>query len=211
MKRFISIAIGASFGLVLAVGLSVGLPALAQNVAKRFQGTVVADRFNGAKLAIAGTDITSTAAELNANDITAAGTAEGSKVMVLSSAKTIATVNQITVGNYYRNSTTASASADIATATLHFYQLWKVDTTSGAVDLDFGEDVALSASDIGNTWRFLVVTGGTNALTVTAGTTVSTVATSQAGAGATCEDAGDYLDCMPYTTTAVRCQSFCAD
>lgn len=194
-------------GLVAAAMLVAGV-ALAANVTKRYRGTHSFDRVNGQIVSIAGTDITSTAAELNYVDVTA-GTAAGSKALVLSSGGTIAGITRVSAGNYRTASTTISASADLSTATLDAYQLWYVTTTGGAVDLDFGEDAALNAADVGQTWRFLIV-AGTNALTITAGTSVSTVGTSVV-LGTACEDVGDYFDCVPYTTTAVQCWAHCAD
>lgn len=205
MKTLRSILLGVAIG---AVAGYVGTAAAA-NVVKRWQGTVVADRFNGTTLAIGGTDITATATELNYTDVTTAGTAQGSKALVLSSAKTLATVTQLTVGNYRTASSTASASGDLSTDALHAFQLWYVDTSGGAVDLDFGEDAVLAAADVGQSWRFEIV-AGTNALTITAGTSVSTVATSNL-LGAACEDVGDFFECVPYTTSAVKCWSYCAD
>ena len=207
MKTPHKLLVGAFVGVVLVVGGS----AVAANVVKRFQGTVVADRFNGAILAIAGTDITATAAELNYNDVTTAGTAQGSKAMVLSSAKTLATVTQFETGNLLLDNygSTITASADVSTATLHAFQVFLVDTTAGAVDLDFS-DSALNAADIGATWKF-IQTAGTNALTITAGdagvTTIKAVDTD----GAACEDIGDYFTVQPYSTAAATVTSYCAD
>lgn len=194
---------------IATLALFLGGVASGAQVAKRYRGTHVFDRMNATVLAIADTNVSSSAAELNYNDITTAGTAQGSKAMVLSSGKTIASVTRFSAGNYRTASTTASASGDLSTATLDAFQLWYVDTSGGAVDLDFGEDAALAAADVGQTWRFEIV-AGTNALTITAGTTVSTVATSNL-LGAACEDVGDFFDCVPYTTTAVKCWSHCAD
>jgi len=199
--------------ILLAVTVSVLIAGsvFAANTVRRHQGTHSFDRVNGIVVSIGGTDITATAAEVNTVDVTA-GTATGSKAMVLSSAKTIATVTRITGGGFYDDSPTAkTASGDISTAELGAYQLFKVDTTAGAVDLDFS-DSALGAALVGQEWKFLVTVGGTNALTITAGDAgVTTFATVQAGAGASCEDAGDFFIVVPYTTTAAKAWSFCTD
>lgn len=203
------------FLLVLAI---LGAPTLvgvawASNVLNYFsQATAAGDNVLnlGGTWKVDSTSVTSSGDELNYVDVAAAGTAEGTKALVLTSAKTIAGINKLEAGNIIRADTAASASGDLSTATLHAFQQWNVTTTGGAVDLDFGEDAALSAADIGQTWRFTIV-AGTNALTLTAGTVVSTLPTVQSGPGATCEDVGDYIDVIPYTTTAAKAWSYCAD
>lgn len=177
----------------------------AMNIEKRYNGGVAV----GA-LAIGGTEITASGTELNYTDVTTIGTAQGSKAVVLDSAMSIAGLKIVDMDNLRLGSCSFSASADISTAQLHACQVFYVTTTGGAVDLDFGEDEALAAADVGQKWRAVIV-AGTNALTITAGTTVSTVTTSQVGAGAACEDVGDYFEIVPYTTTAARNSSFCAD
>lgn len=104
-----------------------------------------------------------------------------------------------------------TASADINKSVLQSYQFFKVDTTGGAVDLDFGDDAALDAADIGSLWTFCVGIGGTNALTVTAGASgVTTVKTIESD-GTTCEDVGDCIDVIAYSTTQASVITHCAD
>ena len=102
-------------------------------------------------------------------------------------------------------------SADITVAELRAKQVFKVDTGAGAVDLDFANDAALDAADIGSQWRFFIGIGGTNALTVTAGASgVTTVKTIAVG-GAACEDVGDFIDVIAYSTTQASVVTYCAD
>ena len=104
-----------------------------------------------------------------------------------------------------------TADADLDLVDLHTYQFFKVDTTDGAVDLDFGDDAALSAADIGSTWKFYVGIGGSNALTVTAGASgVTTIKTVDCD-GTSCEDVGDSIACTAYSTTQATCVTQCAD
>lgn len=104
-----------------------------------------------------------------------------------------------------------TVSADINKSTLHAQQYFRVHTVAGAVDLDFANDAALDAADVGSEWVFQVGDGGTNALTVTAGasgvTTVKTLAT----LGSTCEDVGDTIRVIAYSTTQASVITVCAD
>lgn len=203
-----ALLIAATLGTLAYAGVAYGA-----NVLNYFsQATAAGDNvlnLNGT-WKVDSTSVTATGAELNYTDVATAGTAEGTKALVLSSAKTATGITSIGAGNLVIAATAASASGDLSTATLHAFQQWNVTTTGGAVDLDFGEDAALNAADVGQKWKFIIV-AGTNALTVTAGTTVSTASTVQTAAGSTCEDVGDYIECLPYTTTAIKCFSYCAD
>lgn len=107
--------------------------------------------------------------------------------------------------------TTWQASADITVAELHAGNFFKVGTTAGAVDLDFANDVPLDAADVGSTWTFCVDEGGTNALTVTA--CASGVETMKAIdlKGTTCEDVGDCITVIAYSTTQGSAVTSCAD
>lgn len=105
-----------------------------------------------------------------------------------------------------------TASADINKSVLQSYQFFKVDTQGGAVDLDFGDDAAMDAADIGSEWLFCVGLGGTNALTVTAGASgVTTVNSGVVLDGSTCEDVGDCIRVILYSTTAATAIPMCAD
>lgn len=152
------------------------------------------------------------AAELDYLDIAAAGAAEGSKALVLDSAKGIATVTTITAGNYRKAiyPSVITASADVSTTTLRAYSYFRVATHAGAVDLDFS-DSAFVAADRGSEWIFTVEGGGTNALTVTAGdagvTTIKTVEPD----GTTCEDEGDSITVLLYSTGSATIIKNCAD
>lgn len=83
---------------------------------------------------------------------------------------------------------------------------WGVDTTSNAVDVDLP---AMDAADVGSDKTFAVLTGGTNALTVTSGTL--TVSTRNALTGTSCEDAGDFITCKILSTTTATCVGYCND
>jgi hypothetical protein len=157
-----------------------------------------------------GTSVTATGAELNYVDVTTAGTAEGTKALVLTSSRSAANVNSFEAANLIVSDVALSASGDLTLNGIRSFMQFNITTTGGAVDIDFGEDAVLDAAMIGQRWRFLIV-AGTNALTVTAGTTVSTLPTVQSGPGASCEDVGDYIDVIPYTTSAAKAWSYCAD
>lgn len=104
-----------------------------------------------------------------------------------------------------------TASADITRAELYSKSFFKVDTRGGAVDLDFANDLALDSSDIGAEWFFCVGEGGSNALTVTAGASgVTTVKVVDAD-GTTCEDVGDCIRMIAYSTTQATAFTQCAD
>jgi hypothetical protein len=111
------------------------------------------------------------------------------------------------------NGTTfTAADPNPSKATLQAADFFLVDTTSNAVDLDFADDAALDAADIGSTWTFIVSAGGTNALTVTAGASgVTTVTTHNATTGTTAEDVGDMIECTAYATTKIACVVYAAD
>lgn len=104
-----------------------------------------------------------------------------------------------------------TASADVDKADLHTYQFFKVDTTDGAVDLDFADDADLDPADIGSSWRFCVGIGGTNALTVTAGATGVTNLKLVDADGTTCEDVGDCIVVTAYATSSATAVTQCAD
>lgn len=192
---------------LLGIALLFAFPAFSQNVVKRYKGTVVADRFNGAILAIAGTDITSTAAELNYADVTTAGAAQASKAVVLDASKAVTGIGHIAPA---AGTAFTAADPNPSRATLRANAYFLVDTTANAVDLDFSNDADLEAADLGKRWTFIVSAGGTNALTVTDGAS-GVLVKLQATAGATCEDVGDRYECMAYALEGVTCASFCAD
>lgn len=127
------------------------------------------------------------------------------------------TVKTADIRHYRRASTTTKgpddyvASADINLATLYTKNVFKVNTTAGAVDLDFADDAALHADDIGSEWLFMVGIGGTNELTVTAGASGVTTVKTIALAGATCEDVGDTIRVVAYSTTQATVFTACAD
>lgn len=107
-------------------------------------------------------------------------------------------------------STFTAADPNPSRATLRANQIFLVDTTANAVDLDFSDDADLESADIGTTWRFIVSAGGTNALTVTDGASGVVIKT-LAVLGATCEDAGDSFTCTAYAAEGVSCIKSCAD
>ena len=106
-----------------------------------------------------------------------------------------------------------AADVNLSKAAIQAAAFWGVDTSSNAVDVDFGDDAALDAADIGSRKIFAVTTGhATQALTVTAGASgVTTVVTHQAGPGSTCEDTGDLIECIVIGTGSATCMSYCAD
>jgi hypothetical protein len=69
------------------------------------------------------------------------------------------------------------------------------------------------ASDYGARKTFMVATGhASQALTITTdGAGATTVTSTDACAGATCEDAGDTIECWAYGAHAIRCITCCAD
>lgn len=144
------------------------------------------------------------------------GTAAGSKALVLSSAKTIASITQITAGLYrVTNGTTISGVTDknLSAAEAHSAQFFLVNTSApggSTLDIDFFDDTAPDSADIGARWDFIIVTGG-SALTVTAGASGVTTVTTLNTLGSTCEDAGDTISCQLRSTTAATCTRTCAD
>ena len=112
-----------------------------------------------------------------------------------------------------KNGTTlATTDTNLAKATLQAARFFLVDTASNVVDVDFADDAALDAADVGSTWMFVKTGAGTNAMTVTAGASgVTTVTNHTIGAAATAEDIGDFIRCTAYTTTAILCEISAAD
>jgi hypothetical protein len=106
----------------------------------------------------------------------------------------------------------SAADVNLTKANIQAASWWSVDTSANAVDVDFGDDAALDAQDIGSKKVFHVTTGHTTqALTVTAGAAGVTTVTTINAVGTTCEDAGDMIECTVYATTKVTCVTFCAD
>lgn len=119
---------------------------------------------------------------------------------------------------YVRKTNTAAtagadytADANLNKVTLQAQQFFRVNTVGGAVDLDFADDAALDSADIGALWTFCVDYGGTNALTVTAGASGVTTVKLIESDGTTCEDVGDCIDVIAYSTTAASVITHCAD
>lgn len=110
------------------------------------------------------------------------------------------------------NGTTfTAADPNPSKATLQAADFFLVDTTANAVDLDFANDAALDAADIGSSWTFVVSAGGTNNLTVTPGASGVTTVTSITVTGTGVEDPGDMIVCTAYATTKITCLSYGAD
>jgi hypothetical protein len=86
-----------------------------------------------------------------------------------------------------------------------------VTTAGGAVDIEMAGTPA--ASDYGAAKIFQLATGhSSNALTVSAdGAGLTTIVTQQGGAGASCEDTGDYIVCWAISGTVGVCTTYCAD
>jgi len=116
----------------------------------------------------------------------------------------------------FKNGATISGTTDknLTRAEMHAANFFPVNTSApggATLDIDIGNDVALDSLDLGSTWRFTIVTGG-SAMTVTAGASgITTVTKQDLGAGSTCEDAGDTIACTAYATTKVLCLTYCAD
>lgn len=106
--------------------------------------------------------------------------------------------------------TYTAADPNPSRAALRANQVFLVDTTANAVDLDFSNDVDLEAIDLGTQWTFVVSAGGTNALTITNGASGVAVTTLNS-LGTTCEDVGDHLICTAFALEKVVCASVCAD
>ncbi len=106
--------------------------------------------------------------------------------------------------------TFTAADPNPSRAALRANQVFLVDTTANAVDLDFSNDVDLLAIDIGTTWTFIISGGGTNALTITDGAS-GVVVKRINSLGTTCEDVGDHFVCTAYALEGVTCAAHCAD
>ena len=121
---------------------------------------------------------------------------------------TTVTADMVTADSYrVTNATAITASADLDKADLQAASFWAVNTTAGAVDLDFGDDAAMDAADVGSRKTF-VVTAGTNALTITAGATgVTTISTPTV---VTCDTIGDTIECIVTGTASATCLKTCA-
>ena len=108
--------------------------------------------------------------------------------------------------------TFTAADPNPTKATLQAAHFFLVDTSSNAVDLDFADDAALDAADVGAVWTFVVSAGGTNALTVTVGASgVTTVVALSATTGTSAEDVGDMIQCTAFATTKITCVTYAAD
>lgn len=201
-------------GLAVGVVLAIAGTAVAQ-VVKRYQGTHVFDKVDTTTLAVGGTNVTSTAAELNYNDVTTAGTAQASKSAVLDASKGITGLGIVGLDHLRPTNASELSAADVnlTVANIRAASFWPVKTSGNAVDVDFGDDAALASADIGSLKVFVVTTGhATQALTVTEGASgVTTIKKHDAGAGTSCEDVGDMIACIPYLTTAAVCRTYCAD
>lgn len=114
------------------------------------------------------------------------------------------------------NSPTLSGTTNYNTtlAELDSYDFFPVNTSApggATLDIDLGDDAAISSDDLGSQWVFQIVVGG-SAMTVTAGASgFTTITTNNAAAGTSCEDAGDAIVCRAYTTSKAVCTTFCAD
>lgn len=104
-----------------------------------------------------------------------------------------------------------AASADLTRANWRSSSYFPVTTAGAAVDIEVSG--TLEASDYGARKVFMVTTGhASQALTVTTdGAGVTTVTSTDACAGASCEDAGDFIECFAYAAQAMRCVTCCAD
>lgn len=108
--------------------------------------------------------------------------------------------------------TLTAADVNLTAAAIQAASFWPVTLTANAVDVDFGDDAALAAADIGSQKVFHVSTGhATQALTVTAGASGVTTITTLNTLGTTCEDVGDMITCTVYGTTKATCVTVCAD
>ena len=113
------------------------------------------------------------------------------------------------------NATTISGTQNynLTAVELQANDFFPVSTTApggATLDIDIADDAAVSASDVGSEWTFMIVTGS-SAMTVTAGASgFTTVATINAS-GTTCEDAGDFIRCTASSTSKVTCLTVCAD
>lgn len=122
------------------------------------------------------------------------------------------TADTVTADAYRATAGTAiTASLDLDKADVQGASVWAVSTTGGAVDVDFGDDAALDAADVGSKKLFVITAGGTNALTVTAGASGVTTVTTLNTLGTTCEDVGDVIECIVTTTATATCVTVCAD
>jgi len=126
---------------------------------------------------------------------------------------TTATATTATVAHqrFTNNASLTAADVNLTAAQIQAASVFPVSTTANAVDVDFGDDAALSASDVGSRKTFIVTAGGTNALTVTAGASGVTTVTTLNTLGTTCEDVGDVVECIVTSTTTATCVRTCAD
>lgn len=112
-----------------------------------------------------------------------------------------------------KHSSTITAATDITLAQLKRASVFLVSTTApgaATLDIDIGDDAAITSDMIGQEWDFIILTGS-SALTVTAGASGFTTVTTQNLLGATCEDPGDRITCQARSTSAVTCYRSCAD
>ena len=122
---------------------------------------------------------------------------------------TSGTFSTFVAADAYRVTNSTHATGDITKAEMQAASYWSVDVSAGAVDYDLDE--ALDAGDIGRYLSFAITSGHvTNALTVTTGAGVN-VTNLQAGPGASCEDNGDFIQCLITASGTATCVSFCAD
>ena len=126
---------------------------------------------------------------------------------------TTGTITTSTVSHerFTSNASLTAADVNLTAAQIQAASVFPVSTTANAVDVDFGDDAALSSSDVGSRKLFFVSAGGTNALTVTAGASGVTTVTTINTLGTTCEDVGDVIECIITSTTTATCVRSCAD
>lgn len=162
-------------------------------------------------------------------DVTSVGVAQASSAAVLDSSKGISGLGTISATVTSSGTLSASGIASLehlrspvgqtfttadpnpSRATLIGNNVFFVDPTANAVDLDFSDDTDLLAVDLGTEWKFIVSVGhATQALTVTNGAS-GVVVTTLNTLGTTCEDTGDYITCTAFALEKVICATVCAD
>lgn len=157
----------------------------------------------------------------NCDTVTVATNADADAINVGDSLDTVAVTSAlwsvtgpgVVTAPHYRSSIAAAltaAASDLTPAAWRAAGVHLVDTTANVVDVEING--ALDAADRGTEKIILVSAGGTNAATFTAdGAGVTAVTTIQQGAGASCEDVGDFFRVTVTGTGSAVSESYCAD
>lgn len=123
----------------------------------------------------------------------------------------VVTTSTVSHERFANNASLTAASVALTAAQIQAASVFPVSTTANAVEVKLADDAALAAADVGSRKLFIVTAGGTNALTVVAGTSGVTTVRTINTLGTTCEDVGDVIECIVTSTTTATCVRSCAD